>query len=519
MEMKVRVFRYDPQRDGEPTYQSYEVPYVEGMTVLDLLRWIYENQDGSLCFRFSCGIGKCGSCAVSVNGRSVLSCREVLRGDERELLIEPLPNFPVIKDLVIDRERFEERLASALASISERELPSPLLPPRPLEDPTWPECIECLVCEGACPVMAEIPEEYLGPALVSGVSGMELLGDLPESVLGTDAAASTFRCLICERCGASCPSDVRMGELLLAERQALAKRGRLPEPLRRLAATISQTGNISGDDNQTRLVWAENLAETPAPPEVEGAEVIYYVGCLSSFFPSVYRVPQNFTRILDAAGIRYHLMGEKEWCCGYPLILNGLVEEAREAARRNMKEVQRSGAKRIVMTCPSCYQTWRETYKELLEEEMDLEVVHATEYLAELLSQGKLRLKRLEAKVTYHDPCDLGRRSGVYEAPRQLLRAIPGVTLVEMEENREEALCCGGGGNIESFQPELMEAISLRRVEQAEKTGAQILVTACPQCERVLREAVRKKGSRLRVMDIVELVGRALEPQTQPAVA
>jgi heterodisulfide reductase subunit D len=512
VKMRVRVFRYDPHKDEEPTYQSYEVPYVEGMTVLDLLRSIYENQDGSLCFRFSCEIGKCGSCAVSVNGRSVLGCREVLGGDQRELCIEPLPHFPAIKDLLIDRERFEKRLASAL--ITEREFPSPLLSPRPLNDPTWPECIECLVCDGTCPVVAEIPEEYLGPALVSGVSGMEVLVDLPESVLDTDAAASTFHCLLCERCAVSCPSDVHLGELFLAERQALAEQGRLPEPLRRLAATISKSGNISGDDNQNRSIWAENLAEAPPQWEAKRAEVIYYVGCLSSFYPSAYRVPQNFTRILDAAGIRYHLMGEKESCCGYPLILSGLVKEAREVARRNTEEATRLGAeaKRIVMTCPSCYQTWK-TYEELLEEETNLEVVHATEYLVELLAQGKLYLKSLEAKVTYHDPCDLGRRGGIYEAPRQILRGMaPGVTLVEMKENREEALCCGGGGNLETLQPELMEAISLRRVEQAERTGAQILVTACPQCERVLRKAVRRKGARLQVMDIVELVGWALEP-------
>lgn len=510
--IEVCVLRYDPLEGKATHYQVYEVPYFQGMTVLNALQRIYEEQDSTLAFRASCRMGKCGSCAVSLNGRPVLSCREALRDDEEELLIEPLPNFPVIKDLLIDRERFEKRLGSVLASVTEREPLSPLLPPRPLEDPTWPECIECLVCEAACPVVAEMPEECLGPALISGVSGMELFGHLPESVLGTDAAASTFRCLMCEHCGACCPSDVRMGELLLAERRALARQGRLPEPLKRLAATISQSGNISGDDNQNRLIWAENLPETLAKGEVKGAEVIYYVGCLSSFFPSVYRVPQNFIRVLDAAGIGYYLMGEKERCCGYPLILSGLVEETREAARRNSEEVERSGARRIVMTCPSCYQTWRETYKELLGEEMDLEVVHATEYLAELLSQGKLSLRGLKAKVTYHDPCDLGRRSGIYEAPRQVLQAIAGVTLVEMEENRAEALCCGGGGNIESFQPELTEAISLRRVGQAEKTGAQILVTACPQCERVLGEAVREKGSRLRVMDIVELVRQAIEP-------
>jgi heterodisulfide reductase subunit D len=512
MRIRAHILRYDPSGGEGPSFKTYEISYVEGMTLLDLLRAVYDHQDPTLCFRSSCGIGKCGSCAVSMNGRAVLSCREILSKDEGELVVEPLPNFPVVKDLVVDRGRFDRMLSLVLVSATENDAGTRLILPRDVRNPVRSECIECLVCDAACPVLTELPDQYLGPALISGLAGMGLLGKLTPSVSELPVSDNTFCCLQCDACTIACPTNVPVGQSLLDEKTELTEAARLPDALQNLSTTISRTGSISGDDSEKRLFWSYGREDSGGEHAVEPAEIAYYVGCLSSFYPSSYRVPQSFTDILDTAGVRYQLMGHREWCCGYPLLLMGLVEEARRAAKRNIEGLQEIGVARIVTTCPSCYYMWRKVYPRLLHCAAELEVVHATEYLIELLAQKRVPLKKgTRAVVTYHDPCDLGRKSGIYEAPRRLLTDLsPEITLVEMEDHHSSSLCCGGGGNVQGFKPALTEAISRRRVEQAADTGAEILASACPQCERVLRQAARQGGFGLRVMDVVELIADSL---------
>ena len=141
-----------------------------------------------------------------------------------------------------------------------------------------------------------------------------------------------------------------------------------------------------------------------------------------------------------------------------------------------------------------------------------LDTLHASECLAELIGQGRLALRETNLTVTYHDPCDLGRKSGICEAPRRVLQSIPGLTLVEMKDCREDALCCGGGGNLETYDPDLVASISSRRLAQAQRVGAQAIVSACQQCERILTSAARRERVGLKVMDIVEIVWNALDP-------
>jgi Fe-S oxidoreductase len=176
--------------------------------------------------------------------------------------------------------------------------------------------------------------------------------------------------------------------------------------------------------------------------------------------------------------------------------------------RHNLKAVQAMGAQTLVTTCPSCYHFWKHTYPVALEEDPGFEVLHATELLANLLEAERVPLREdpREQVVTYHDPCDLGRKSGVFEAPRRILAQIPGLTLTEMPENREGSHCCGGGGNLESFDPELSAAIAARRIQQAAKTGAKTVISACQQCERTLFSAARSERIRIRSKDIVEVV-------------
>jgi heterodisulfide reductase subunit D len=189
----------------------------------------------------------------------------------------------------------------------------------------------------------------------------------------------------------------------------------------------------------------------------------------------------------------------------------GMGGQAEETVRHNVERVRELEVQRVVTTCPACYHMWRHFYPEILGEEVGVEVVHSTQVLAQLLEGGRLKLKATPRRVTYHDPCDLGRKNDLYDAPRQVLEAVPEVVFQEMSDHRQDALCCGGGGNVETFNPELVGELSEKRFRQALETEAQVIVSACPQCERTLTAEARREKARVRVMDLVEFVWRALD--------
>jgi len=213
---------------------------------------------------------------------------------------------------------------------------------------------------------------------------------------------------------------------------------------------------------------------------------------------------------MEKVGLDYMALGGEEWCCGFPLIIAGMGDEARKFMLHNLEAVRQKGARLLVTSCPSCYHTWKHDYPRLLGEPLGFEVLHITELLAKLLRDGLITLQPLEEIVTYHDPCDLGRSSGVYDAPREVIQSIPGLKLVEMEHTRELSLCCGGGGDVEMADKELAVAVAKRRIAEAQATGAKILLSACQQCKRTLFNAARSEKVRIRVLDVVELVAQQL---------
>jgi Fe-S oxidoreductase len=394
--------------------------------------------------------------------------------------------------------------------------------PEPIEPPThatvaqaaedeYLHCIRCGLCLSVCPLYRLTLNETDSPrarvALLRAVR--EGLVDQPTG----ETAALFFRCMLCGACTFTCPSGVTVDRILEMTRGEMAALGLAPEPLIALGERIAQGHNISGEPNENRLMWADNLPSRPTGIGKEQADVVYFVGCVSAMFPRSYSVAQSFVELLEKADIDYGLLGEQEWCCGYPQAIGGDPDRARETMRHNLDAVKALRPKTLVTTCPSCYHFWKHSYPVALEEDIDFDVLHATEFLADLLEAGRLPLRDdlREQVVTYHDPCDLGRKSGVFEAPRRILAQIPGLTLVEMPENREGSHCCGGGGNLESFDPELSSAIAAKRIRQAADTGAKTVLSACQQCERTLFSAARSERIRVRAKDIVEAVLDATE--------
>jgi len=368
-------------------------------------------------------------------------------------------------------------------------------------------CAHCGYCQAVCPTYAAIGWESAGPR-----GRMTLAADVARGVLADEAGRRIYECTLCGHCREACAARIDTMAAWLATRRRLAAAGALDRlPLGALRNNLNASHNVTGDPGENRLLWQEELeAPMPGINSRAGAAVVYFVGCVTGLYGQGHPIAQAAAGVFTRAGLDFTTLGSEEWCCGFPYLGLGLPDAAAAVARHNLAAVSALGAQTVVTTCPSCYHMWRFTYPELLGETPPLEILHASELAARLLADRRIELAPLEARVTYHDPCDLGRNSGIYDAPRAVLRAIPGLELVEMADNRENALCCGGGGNLEAVNSDLAAQIAQRRIAQAAETGASILATPCQQCKRTLANAARKARLRLKVLDLNEIVWRAL---------
>jgi heterodisulfide reductase subunit D len=364
-------------------------------------------------------------------------------------------------------------------------------------------CAKCGMCLAQCPVYKVSLLEKASPR------GKIQLAKFYKEGRGT--LSERYRdiygqCLLCGACATVCPSGMKAHEIVLRMREEIVKTKGLDERASQLVSSIFEFHNISEEENAERGDWREVLKKLPSHRyEKERAEVAYFVGCVASFFPMVQKIPQNMTRILDQADVDFALLGGEEWCCGFPLIAAGTPENLRDISRHNLEAVQRLGVDKVVFSCPSCYRTWKEKYDTVIE------LRHTTEYIGGLIQGERLQLKSLgPLRVAYHDSCDLGRHGGVYDAPRKIIQSIPGLTLVELEHNRAGSLCCGGGGNLEMTAPELAGYLAKAKIEEIQQSGADVVVTACQQCVRTIATSARRQRLDLKVMDITELVVKAL---------
>jgi heterodisulfide reductase subunit D len=380
-------------------------------------------------------------------------------------------------------------------------------------------CYQCERCSSGCPTAVAMRYR---PAQMMRLAQFGLADRL-------ETDASLWRCLGCDTCTAHCPHNLSVRKLVEVMRQKVIRERYLAKGVESLgddddlqkglrgmgmlSERIQEHHNVSGEDNEARLAWTDNLEEKPEGlVQDPSAEMAYFVGCVSAMFPMSYGIPQSFATVLESTGVHFTTLAGDEWCCGYPLLMAGQLEQAEALIRHNVEKMQELGVPRIVTTCPSCYHMWHHLYPEILGKELGIEVSHAVEVLRDLADDGRLEL--VEPKrtgiVTYHDPCDIGRKGGMYDAPREILNRVPGWTLVEMQQSREHALCCGGGGNLETFDPDLVTEVSARRIAQAAEVGADVLVSACPQCVRTLSKAARAEKIRVRVMDITQFLEMAL---------
>ena len=316
-----------------------------------------------------------------------------------------------------------------------------------------------------------------------------------------------YSCTACNSCVEHCKFEFgdQVLQIMLAARAEMVENGHVLPPVARFFRNIEATGNPFREAPAHRAEWAEGMGV----PSYEGHEYLYYVGCVGSYDTSGKVAAAALARVLQKAGVSFGILGESEKCEGNEVNVLGEKRIFDMLVRENARTFGDLGVRKIVALSPHSYNALKNWYPQ------SFDIAHYTGLLAALIEAGKLRVSReVKARVTYHDPCFLGRHNGEYEAPRTILNAVSGIELVEMERNRSNAFCCGGGsGNfyIDSFGGG-EESPARTRVREACETGAEVLAVACPTCKTMLTDAVKSEQleSKLTVRDIAEIVADAI---------
>lgn len=296
-----------------------------------------------------------------------------------------------------------------------------------------------------------------------------------------------WRCTTCGRCPQVCPRDVKQVEDMVALRRMAMGYGVSPPFLRMVrsaTASLAAEGNPFVEERSKRADWTEGFNVKTFTEEME---ILYFPGCFPSYDSRLKKVAQATANILNKAGVEFGILGTAENCCGESIRKTGNEELFKQLARDNIKTFIDKGVQKILVSSPHCYHTFKNEYPEF---KVNFEVVHIAEYLYELLNAGRLQInKEYAQQITYHDPCYLGRHNGIYDAPREVLKKIPGLEIIEMAESREESLCCGMGGGRIWIDTQMSERFANLRVEDAVGLGVKVLVTACPYCIDALEDS------------------------------
>ncbi|MEM1838936.1 MAG: (Fe-S)-binding protein [Candidatus Bathyarchaeia archaeon] len=344
-----------------------------------------------------------------------------------------------------------------------------------------------------------------------------------------------YSCTICGYCDYACKwvhANAEVLDIILELRAKLVEDGVAPLPQHKIIAeNVTRHHNIYGKPHEKRFNW---MPEACGP--AKKAEIVYFVGCTTAYLKP--RIAQATVKILKTAGLDFTTLGGEEYCCGAVLWRTGQRNVAKNLIEHNINSIRRTGARTLLVSCAHCYGTFKREYPKVIRE-MNFEVMHVSELVKKLLDEGRLKLtRRVDLRATYHDPCLLGRlgetyvpwqgeikalgvreppkvwlfgSKGVYDAPRKVLRAIPGLELVEMERIREYAWCCGAGGGVLEANPSFALWTAKERIKEARDAAAEAIVSCCPRCALNFERAIADAGERMAYYDLIELVAMALE--------
>lgn len=366
-------------------------------------------------------------------------------------------------------------------------------------------CLECGKCSSICPT-ARFDPAYSPRVMIENA----LLGFEDEIIHDK----KLFSCLTCYTCQLKCPSDVDYPMFVRKTRALAVDAGEHGDyahsgVLQSLMRLMSKS-----PIKQRRLEWLSDEYRIS-----KQSDVLFFVGCAPYFEPifeyAEFRaldITEAVLQILNSSGIEPMILPDEK-CCGHDMLWTGQIETFKKLAEHNAALIREAGVKKIIFSCPECYRTFKEDYPDYVK--LDCQLQHISEFLSEEIEKGKLMFGEVEKKVTYQDPCRLGRHLGIYDEPRKVIEAIPGIKFCEMEQCREESLCCGTSAftNCDVYSKQIRS----ERLLEAKATGAQTLITCCPKCQAHFRCAMVSKGEekgpdlQIEVMDLANLAANALK--------
>jgi len=364
-------------------------------------------------------------------------------------------------------------------------------------------CGECGVCSGSCPVSRVFPD-YSPKLLVGKILFSADLGMEDEALKDPDI----WRCLTCGLCIQRCPQKVDYQEFIRGMREESLAAGNKPDYAHHaIFQSIMEIQNLGV--HQRKTAWAEGTGKV-----VKEGEHYFFTGCLPFFNPvfkdlniSPLDIARNMLKIINKIGIE-PVISDDERCCGHDMMWNGDLEGFKKLAAFNIELIRQKGSKKVIFSCPEGYLIFKKYYP-LYFGELDFEVIHFYDFISDRVKTGEFKLSPLEGKVTYQDPCRLGRFSGIYETPREIIASIPGLTFVEMERSRENAVCCGTTGWTGCST--ISKQIQTDRLNEAKATGADTLITACPKCQIHFTCALTGSSDlKMEVKDLSDLLATAL---------
>ncbi|MBW2703838.1 MAG: (Fe-S)-binding protein [Deltaproteobacteria bacterium] len=357
-------------------------------------------------------------------------------------------------------------------------------------------CIGCGTCTGLCPWN-----------LTNTILNVRMLMRTAQLGVEPEDTGDLWRCATCGYCVDNCPREVPIIDVTRSMRAMTGSGGSQPATLRAMLASQGQNGNPWAGEADERNDWAKDL---DLPDSGPADAWMLYACCIQSYDAETRRSAKALVKVLQAANFPMWLSPLDSVCCGCSVRESGAMELTERMGRDNVRHFEKAGTRQIITSSPHCYNAFVKDYPKWGGE---YEVKHYSQILHTLLEKGELvPTKPVNRTVTYHDPCYLGRHNDIYEEPRQVLQSIPGLNLVEMGRNREESVCCGGGGAQIFMERDLDERFANLRVQEALETGADTLVTACPYCNSMFRDSIKslQVDDRLRVMDIAELLLESL---------
>lgn len=500
--VKLTIFRFNPEKDKEPKYETYEAEWVPSLNAHMALSYINTHTRANIAFRRGCREAGCGACTIMVNGIPKLACRVVVNDGD---VLEPLRGYSVLRDLVIERTPQTIEMFRKIKYGREGK-PIGFVRAKPQEmsvSRTLTICTDCHGCNSICPPWLEKPDAFIGPMYMVNII-RAMFNPLEEYDRVTEAVEmGLYNCTMCGACTASCPKDIDIVGSIIKARERAVKAGIVPDEVKTICRNIIETDHVFGGNKKEHASWAAKLGLS------KSGRTLFFSSCEYSGTEDGRKILALTTELLKKAGVSLSYMYEEEPCCGGPLYFYGLREEFEEKAAKTQKMLKEKAVEEIITPSPVCAYTFKKLYPKYLGD-FNIRVKTVLEIIIEKVRSKEFSLKTFgKRKVVFHDPPFLSRFLGIINEPREILSSIPEVTLVEPKYYWGANTM--GDGNM-GVSGEVSSRMAQVRLRQLLDFGADTIATASNSDLLKLKKAAQSLGKKdIEILDIIELVARALE--------